>query len=369
MSAYAVCRIKKLKISNLAAVGNHNMRTMPVKHRDPSGQFHRIIGEKNKTTEELVNEKLNKFVKNKIRKDATVAVEFVLSASPEYFRPKNPGQWGQYEQEKVDKWVKKTTDFLIKTYGKQRIADVCLHLDEATPHIHAVIVPLERKQLKKRRTKEQIKNNIPAETYEAVTLNARDNFDRTKLSELQTEYASAIESLGIMRGVRHSRAKNKPLIKYYSEIENSQDKSFKIDIPVIEKPPMFNAAKWAEKKSNEVTKAFTEQEKAIKKLQLLANQYKARYENERAKTEYVVKELGTVDSVRERITDLEALNRSLKCDMVTLHKSHKLKYKKLENELQEVVGTIEVKDKAFKKLSREHYKLKDKYEPDNDLTY
>lgn len=132
---------------------------------------------------------------------------------------------------------------------------------------------------------------------------------------------------------------------------------------------MFNAAKWAEKKSNEVTKAFTEQEKAIKKLQLLANQYKARYENERAKTEYVVKELGTVDSVRERITDLEALNRSLKCDMVTLHKSHKLKYKKLENELQEVVGTIEVKDKAFKKLSREHYKLKDKYEPDNDLTY
>lgn len=353
----------------MAGVGHHNMRTMPVPHRDPSGQHHRIIGEKNKTTEELVNEKLDKFVKKKIRKDATVAVELVLSASPEYFRPDNPGQWGQYEQEKVDKWVKKTTDFLIEKYKKDRVVDVCLHLDEATPHIHAVILPLHKKSHKKRRTKEEIKNNIPAETYETTSLNGRDFFDKSKLSELQTEYASAIESLGIMRGVRHSRAKNKPLKKYYSEIENSQDKTYKIDIPVIEKPPMFSPAKWAEKKNNEVTKAFTEQEKAIKELQLLADQYKARYENERAKTEYVVEELGSIDSIKEKIEDLKAQNQSLEHDLVKLNETHELKYKKLENELQEVVGTIEVKDKAFKKLSREHYKLKDKYEPDNDLTY
>ena len=65
---FAVCRIKKLKSSDLANVGGHNMRTMDVPHRNEDGQFYRLGFDKNKTTEELVNEKLEKFVDKKIRK-------------------------------------------------------------------------------------------------------------------------------------------------------------------------------------------------------------------------------------------------------------------------------------------------------------
>jgi len=361
--SFAVCRVKKLKASNLSAVGNHNMRTMPVPHRDPDGQHYRLGFDQNKTTAELVNEKLDKFVKKQIRKDAVVAVELVLSASPEYFRPKNPENWGQYEKEKVEAWQKKTIDFIREKYKDARIADICVHLDEATPHMHVVIVPLEKKKLKKRRTKEQIKNNTSAETYESVTLNARDMFDKTALSQLQTDYAEALKSLGVNRGVKHSRAKNKSLKKYYSEVSLSKNR-LKFDYPVIEKPPVFSAQKWTDENNQAIQQAFEKQQKEMQRLQKLTEKYKARYENERSKTKYIAENFADVSDIRQHISDLER-------DNVNTTESYEAKLKTLENRLHEAVELLSDKDAELLAVKKRYHKLKNKldFDNENDLSY
>jgi hypothetical protein len=361
--SFAVCRVKKLKSSDLAAVGGHNMRTIDVPHRDHDGQFYRLGFDQNKTTSELVNEKLDKFVKKKIRKDAAVAVELVLSASPEYFRPQSPDKWGFYEKEKVELWQKKTIDFIRQKYKDSRIADICVHLDEATPHMHLVLVPLQKKQLKKRRTKEQIKNNTAAETYESVTLNARDMFDKTALSQLQTDYAEALKSLGISRGIKHSRAKNKPLKKYYSEIA-AEENRLKFDCPVIEKPPLFSAQSWVNENNESIQKAFEKQQKEMQRLQKLTEKYKARYENERSKTKYIAENFADVSDIRQHISDLER-------DNVNTTESYEAKLKTLENRLHEAVELLSDKDAELLAVKKRYHKLKNKldFDNENDLSY
>mgnify|MGYP000697188965 CR=1 FL=1 len=366
--SFAVCRVKKLKSSDLAAVGGHNMRTIDVPHREPNGQFYRIGFNKNKTTEELVNEKLDKFVKKKIRKDAAVAVELVLSASPEYFRPTAPENWGFYEKEKVEAWQKKTIDFIREKYKDGRIADICVHLDEATPHMHVVLVPLQKKQLKKRRTKEQIKNNISAETYESVTLNARDMFDKTALSQLQTDYAEALKPLGISRGIKHSRAKNKPLKKYYAEIA-TKESCLKFDYPVIQKPPMFNAQNWVDENNQNIKQVFEKQQEEIQRLQKLSEKYKNRYENEKNKTKYIAENFATVDEIQKTIKTLKAEIRSLKHLNEQQAKEFKLKINELTNDLESYQSEMTNKDEELLNFKKRYFKLKNEIEKDNDLGF
>jgi len=366
--SFAVCRVKKLKSSDLAAVGGHNMRTIDVPHREPSGQFYRMGFDQNKTTSELVSEKLDKFVKKKVRKDAVVAVELVLSASPEYFRPKNPDNWGFYEKEKVDAWQKKTIDFIRQKYKDSRIADICVHLDEATPHMHVVLVPLQKKQLKKRRTKEQISKNIQAETYESVTLNARDMFDKTSLSQLQTDYAEALKPLGISRGIKHSRAKNKPLKKYYSEIAAKENR-LKFDYPVIEKPPIFNTQNWVDENNQNIEQSFKNQQKEILRLQKLANKYKSRYENERNKTKYIAENFATVDEIQKTIKTLKAEIRSLKHLNEQQAEGFKLKINELTNDLESYQSEMTNKDEELLNFKKRYFKLKNEVEKDNDLGF
>lgn len=357
---FAVCRIKKLKSSDLANVGGHNMRTMDVPHRNEDGQFYRLGFDKNKTTEELVNEKLEKFVDKKIRKDAVVAVELVLSATPDYFRPKDPSKWGQYEKEKVKVWQEKTIDFIRKKYKDSRIADICVHLDEATPHMHVVLVPLQKKQLKKRRTKDQIKNNVPAETYNSITLNARDMFDKTALSQLQTDYAEALKPLGINRGIKYSRAKNKPLKSFYGEISAKNDLSF--DYPVIQKPPLFNPKKWVEESNQNIQQAFKEQQKELVKMQKLALRYEKKYKDEKRKTEYIVENFGTIEEIKGKIRDLvtEIQNQ----DDLNKQQAEKfeLKINELTSDLESYQYEMKNKDEELLIFKKRYFKLKNEIE-------
>jgi flagellar biosynthesis/type III secretory pathway protein FliH len=103
--------------------------------------------------------------KKAVRKDAVKAIEMVFSASPEYFYDfKAAGitksQWGTtsysdkgyldmvhkakktLDKQKLDKWVEDTTRWLKNEIGEDKIVSVVLHMDEKTPHIHAIVVPV-----------------------------------------------------------------------------------------------------------------------------------------------------------------------------------------------------------------------------------
>lgn len=81
----------------------------------------------------------------KIRRDNEAPfTRFVLSASPEYFR----GDDGRLNPERVREFALSARKWLRKEYG-EGLAYAVLHLDERTPHIHAVAVPLYRKKTKR----------------------------------------------------------------------------------------------------------------------------------------------------------------------------------------------------------------------------
>ena len=85
---------------------------------------------------------------------------------------------------RLDEWVQANGSYIEEEYGKDNLVRFVLHLDERTPHIHAVTV------------------NIT----EDGRMSAKDIIgDRTKMAERQDRYAAAMEVFGIEAGSEEHR--------------------------------------------------------------------------------------------------------------------------------------------------------------------
>lgn len=193
--AYAIARIKKLKRSSLGGSEAHTARQRETPNADRNKKNIRFIGSQNsdETLDSLVIQKIGE-QKRKIRPDAVYAVEILLTASPEYFRPDCPTQAGYYEADKVQAWLTASQQWLEENYS-DRIVRAELHLDEATPHIHAYFVPLDEQR----------------------QLRAKHFFDgRQKMRQFQDSYSAATEHLGLERGIKGSKAQHQDIKDFYS---------------------------------------------------------------------------------------------------------------------------------------------------------
>lgn len=239
-----------------------------------------------------------------------MGVEILLTASPAYFRPNNAEEWGRYENNKVRAWTEQTINFLKSTYTDDRLVEVSLHLDEATPHIHAIVCPFVFFHRKKRRTKVQIKNKVDAETYPSTTLSAKSLFDRSNLVKLQTDYANALKPLGIKRGIKGSRAEHNSLANYYGLV-NAPDLMRKpqAHYPVIEKPPLLNKDEWLSKTQQSLNKFIDDQLEAVvtsfNKLLKQANYLKTQLEVEKQRTSAYWEKFGSPQGVEDEISRLK----------------------------------------------------------------
>jgi RNase H-fold protein (predicted Holliday junction resolvase) len=72
----------------------------------------------------------NSNLPGKIRKNAVHAVEVVMTASPEF-----SGDWESYCGA-CNAWA-------VKLFGEKNLLSTAVHLDEKTPHVHAVFMPLK----------------------------------------------------------------------------------------------------------------------------------------------------------------------------------------------------------------------------------
>lgn len=203
--AYGICRIQKLKAGSVGRSALHTSRKRDTPNADPEKQHIRIIGEPDSPNtpdlETIVRERIGE---QTIRKNAVLAVEFLLTASPEYFRPDYPGRAGYYEQQQLEDFQHTACEWLLNRYG-DRIVRAELHLDESTPHIHAYMVPLDDKG--------------------KLNCRALLGGSRYRLSELQDDFAAAMKPLGLERGIKGSRAKHTEVRKYYAAVNSSPDAS------------------------------------------------------------------------------------------------------------------------------------------------
>ena len=179
---YTIFRITKLKESNLAGSASNVSTTPPTLNADsPTTPKNRslIPTDDGSPLQDLVAAKIALTHQGAVSSNAVHAAEFLLSASPEYFRPNNPTDYVVYDPARLDTWTNANVEWLQRECG-DRIVRAELHLDEATPHIHAYVVPIDdRGQL----------------SYQ------RSFGESDRMFMLRDSYAAAMELLGIERRV------------------------------------------------------------------------------------------------------------------------------------------------------------------------
>ncbi len=214
---YAIARIAKLKQANIAGSGMHvsRGRNTPNADRSKLEDNQTLIhnDDRHLSLSEVVHNKIHSVEQQrKIRTDAVYAVEILLTASPEYFRPTDPSRYGDYQAAKLTDWTQATVTWLEREYG-DKIVRAELHLDEATPHIHAYLVP----------------------TDENGQLNCKKIFGgRAKMFAFQDSYAAATKHLGLERGVKDSQAEHTTVKDYYSVVNSASQELDPNDLQAVQ---------------------------------------------------------------------------------------------------------------------------------------
>jgi hypothetical protein len=208
--SYAIARLSKLKLHQIGGSAAHTSRDRETPNADSDQQNIRLIGidAPDVKLEDLVMAKIaEQPQRRKIRSDGIYCVEFLLTASPEYFRPQCPTQAGYYEQERLDQWAEVNRQWLFQEYG-DRIVRAELHLDEATPHIHAYFVPLD----------------------EEGQLRCNHFFNgREKIQRFQDSYFNAMLPIGLERGIKGSRAQHYDIKSFYRIVEEGLNSELNLD--------------------------------------------------------------------------------------------------------------------------------------------
>ena len=279
MSPLTILRIEKLKtFGNVAGSDDHVTRNRETPNADPTKDNRRLIGgEDERALEEIVKEKIST-LKHRPRHDAVLCTEMFLSASPEYFRPGDPSQSGQWSDERMQQWAIASRDWLAQNYGSKCVRAE-LHLDESTPHIHAYIVPL---------------NDKTGRVSHDAMFGGRGGQGRIKLSKLQDSYAAALAPLGIERGVKGSKATHTKVKEYYQAV-NSEPLTAVITNNQLAPTPFESASSYVTRiQSDEHFQAINHQlaDRAFMLERLESAEQRARAsEKERQRLEEIVRSL------------------------------------------------------------------------------
>lgn len=119
---------------------------------------------------------------------------------------------------RIKEWCADNLDWLRKTYGSENIVSAVLHMDEATPHIHAAVVPIvagERRKVREKKTDEPAKRKYRKKSTARPRLCADDVMTRVKLKGYQDSYAEAMAKYGLQRGIDGSEARHVTTQEFY----------------------------------------------------------------------------------------------------------------------------------------------------------
>lgn len=184
--AFAIMRCaKKSSMGAVARSLKHCFRELPTPNADPSRTGANKHGVAKSTTEAMG--KLRELLPQKRRKDAVIAVEYLMTASPEW--------WKTATEKQQTAFFNRCAAWLGDKYGRENILVATIHRDETSPHLSAFVVPLTAD--KRLSAKEFIGN-------------------KTKMSEDQTTFADRMKDLGLQRGIKGSKARHQTIREYYA---------------------------------------------------------------------------------------------------------------------------------------------------------
>jgi hypothetical protein len=189
--AFAILRTEKLKGASVSASDKHTERERKTPNADEKKLKNniRLIGEPGEKLRDLVNKEIEA-AGGKPRKDSVECVEFLMTASREYFD----------KPMKTVEFAKKATDYMemLEKRGL-KFVKALMHVDEMTPHVVAYAVPFDP----------------------TGKLNAKYHFggNKWRMAEYQDEFAEFMQPLGLERGIRGSTAEHQKIQRHYGKIE------------------------------------------------------------------------------------------------------------------------------------------------------
>lgn len=138
----------------------------------------------------------------KHRKDAVLAIEYLVTASPQAMQSKSRGAQDDYFRDAL-KWLQ-------HRHGAENVVYAGIHRDEITPHMYAYVVPRVGEKL-----------------------NCRQFLGGSKaLSEMQTDFAVQVgQKNGLERGLEGSRARHKTVSQYYGLVNQKTLRTPAFDLP------------------------------------------------------------------------------------------------------------------------------------------
>lgn len=144
------------------------------------------------------------------RKNGVLAIEYVLTASPEFFdKAASEAKVLSWEGGKViydpytdgDRYLNHALDFIIRKHGGDNILSTTVHRDESNLHMHVVVVPVDPKG----------------------KLNARHFLGgREKMRQLQDDYHKHISSDGLFKDLQRGKRKGRGAVEEYIQRTSPQ---------------------------------------------------------------------------------------------------------------------------------------------------
>lgn len=257
--SYAIFRCKSINtLSDLSHIGSHNKREKESYKSNPDirkedsinnielvkcnnkyrEKFYEITKEYRKEHEEKMKtirqDRYKNFDQMVDDSKSCVADEMIFTSGPEFFK--------DMSKEEILRWANGCMEFVYNDLGytKEQVIHSVLHLDERTPHIHCVVVPIVKK-FDKRVNKER------------YSISKRDYIkDQNYLSTLQDKYCFRLNNLGfkLERGEKGTKIKNlslgqlKGITRNYERLANKSKKNIE-----SEHLKIINMLKFSKKKA------------------------------------------------------------------------------------------------------------------------
>lgn len=186
---YVILRTQKLKSGHAVRRSlAHAFREQDTPNADPTrASENSHIGAKS-AQEALA--RFNARLPEKVRSNAVLGIEYLISASPEDMRGKSRKEQDAYFRDAL-KWLR-------AKHGAENVVYAGVHRDETTPHMYAYIVPID----------------------DRGKLNCRHFLGGAKaLNLMQTDFAQAVgQAHGLQRGIEGSKARHTTIKEYYTRV-------------------------------------------------------------------------------------------------------------------------------------------------------
>jgi hypothetical protein len=173
--AIGILRVRNLKINDLGSVQEHNAREYENEKKFPSniekgGTFHQTYYDRGDDETQLkLQDLVQKRIKEdeiKLRKNSNVAIEIVMTIN-------DKKAWDNYS---FSGFNSNSLKFLEDKFGEGSVLAKYEHLDESNPHVHFVVLPTVKKEVKWKNqkgegSKEQVRIDtslIPVEPRSSV---------------------------------------------------------------------------------------------------------------------------------------------------------------------------------------------------------